>query len=147
MIRHLSSVAEIVEDVDAAVKFYQEVLGLQVEHKPGDDYATIQMPGVLHYGIWSRRAAAESTFGDANATDRIPLGFTVGFEVDSVADGERIMKEKDWKIAQPTKKEAWGQITNRFFAPSGALCELSEAPWARRLAQNVRAENEAQAET
>jgi len=143
MIRHLSSVAEIVEDVEAAVRFYQEVLGLKVEYKPGDDYATIQMPGVLHYGIWSRRAAAESTFGDANAAASIPLGFTVGFEVDSVAAGEKSMSEKGWQIAQPTKKEGWGQTTCRFFAPSGALCELSEEPWARRLAQNVRGEGDA----
>ncbi len=140
MIRHLAGIAEIVDDVDAAVKFYRDVLGLAVQHEQGSDYATIELPGILHFGIWSRAAAAESVFGDAKAADRIPLGFTVGFEVDDVDAASNAIKSKGWKIAQATKKEPWDQITSRWFAPSGALCEVSETPWARRIAQNVQAE-------
>ncbi len=140
MIRHLAGIAEIVDDVDAAVKFYRDVLGLAVQHEQGSDYATIELPGILHFGIWSRAAATESVFGDAKAADRIPLGFTVGFEVDDVDAASNAIKSKGWKIAQATKKEPWEQITSRFFTPSGALSEVSETPWARRIAQNVQAE-------
>ena len=55
---------EVVEDVAAAVAFYRDVLQLEVEHEEGNDYATINVPGILHWGLWDRRAAAESTLGD-----------------------------------------------------------------------------------
>ncbi len=140
MIRHLAGIAEIVEDVDAAVKFYRDVLGLTVKRDADSGYATIELPGILHFGIWSRADAAESVFGDAKATDRIPLGFTLGFEVDDVSAASEAMKSAGWKLAQAPKKEPWDQITSRFFLVSGALAEVSETPWARRIAQNVKAE-------
>ncbi len=141
MIRHLASIAEIVDDVGAAVGFYRDVLGLVVEHDVANDYATASIPGILHFGIWSRKAAAESTFGSADDVDRVPLGFTVGFEVDDVEAASQAMASKSWRLVQAPKKEPWEQVTSRFFSPSGALCEVSETPWARQVAQNVQAES------
>ena len=43
MIRHISGIAEIVENVDAAVEFYRNTLGLKVEHESGTEYATIEI--------------------------------------------------------------------------------------------------------
>ena len=74
MVRHILSIAEIVDNFDAAVKFYQDV------------------SGILHFGISSRASAAETTFGDPGAADRIPVGFTVVFEVDDVAGTSRSMQ-------------------------------------------------------
>lgn len=132
MIRHVGGVAEIVEDVDAAVAFY-ESLGLSVKREaPG--YAVVDVPGVLHFGLWDRRDAAESTFGDRDATDRVPLGFCVGFEVDDV-------DVAGLKLATPLRgaqDEPWGQRTLRFASPSGAVCEVAETPWARELETNVQ---------
>ena len=93
MIRHISAIAEVVDDVDAAVEFYRDVLGLPVDHQPGGGYATVEIPGVLHFSVWSRSAAAEATYGDKAAVDRIPLGFSVEFEVDSV----RLSHGRDWR--------------------------------------------------
>ena len=45
MIRHISAIAEVVDDVDAAVEFYRDVLGLSVEHQPGGGYATVEISG------------------------------------------------------------------------------------------------------
>src|SRR5690348_8273804 len=86
MIRHIAGVGEVVEDMNRAVHFYREVLGVPVEYEPGSDYAIVKVPGILHFGLWQRSAAAESVFGDPNATDRIPLGFSIAFEVDTVAE-------------------------------------------------------------
>jgi catechol 2,3-dioxygenase-like lactoylglutathione lyase family enzyme len=134
MIRHVSSVAEIVEDVDAAIAFY-EGLGLAVKREaPG--YGVVEVPGILHFGVWSRRDAAESTFGDPEATDRVPLGFTIGFEVDDVDEaGARF----GGTVLRGAVDEPWGQRTLRFRSPSGAVCEFSAAPWARELETNVSA--------
>ena len=135
--RHVAGIAEIVEDVDGAVAYYRELLGLNVEHEPGSPYAIVHVPGVLHFGIWSRKAAAEATFGDPDATERIPFGFTVGFEVDSVDEASRSADGRAWMIEQAPHVEQWGQTTSRFFGPSGALCEFSETPGARRITRDL----------
>ena len=143
MIRHVAGIAEIVENVNEAVTFYRDVLGLQVE--PGNDrYAVVTIPGVIHFGLWSRVAAAEATFGDPTAIDRIQLGFTVGLEVDSVEAASENLGARGAKVAQAPKREPWGQMTSRFLSPSGALCELSETPNARSIAQDLRVESEAE---
>jgi len=135
MIRHLSGIAEIVEDVGAAAAFYRS-LGCDVKHEPDDGYAVVQLDGVLHFGLWDRRSAAESTYGDASAIDRVPLGFTIGIEVDDV---DLAVKSLDGNVLRGPADEPWGQRTVRFGSPSGALCELSATPGARELKTNVRA--------
>ena len=139
MVRHLASVAEIVEDFNKAVQFYRDTLGLEVEvHNEG--YADVTVPGTLHFGIWSRKEAAKATFGDYDAADRVPLGFTIGFEVDEVQPTEGRLRESGVQVLQPTKTEPWEQVTSRFLAPSGAFCEIAETPWARRITQPMLAE-------
>lgn len=131
MIRHVAGIAEIVDDVDAAAAFY-EGLGLAVKREEG--YASVEVPGVLHFGIWARKDAAESTYGSADAVDRVPLGFTIGLEVDRVDDdAERLGAT----VLRGAQDEPWGQRTLRFRSPSGALCEISETSWARELESNV----------
>lgn len=133
MVRHIAGIAEIVEDVEAAARFY-EGLGLSVRRGEGG-YATVETPGVLHFGLWSRRSAAESTYGDPEAVDRIPLGFTIGVEVDRVDDAAEGLGEA---LLRGPAEEPWGQRTARFAAPSGALCEVCESPWARTLTGDVQ---------
>ena len=139
MIRHFAGVAEIVEDFEAAVQFYRDTLGLEVESL-GEGYATATVPGVLHFGIWSRAEAAEATYGSPDAADRVPLGFTIAFEVDNVTEAAQHLDNAAVKVVQPTKTEPWGQVTSRFITPSGALCEIAETPWARRITQPMSAE-------
>ena len=139
MIRHFAGVAEIVEDFEAAVQFYRDTLGLEVESL-SEGYATATIPGVLHFGIWSRAEAAEATYGSPDAAERVPLGFTIAFEVDNVTEAAQHLDNAAVKIVQPTKTEPWGQVTSRFITPSGALCEIAETPWARRITQPMSAE-------
>jgi catechol 2,3-dioxygenase-like lactoylglutathione lyase family enzyme len=133
VIRHIASIAEIVEDMAAAVAFYRDVLGLEVEWTEGTGYAMAKVPGVAHFGIWSRESAAEATLGDKEAASRIPLGFTVEFEVDEVQAASSTLESKGWQVLQAPRTEDWGQTTSRFLSPSGALCGVAETPWAREL--------------
>ena len=133
MIRHMASIGEIVDDMAAAVAFYRDVLGLEVEWNEGTGYATAKVAGAMHFGIWSREAAAEATLGDKEAASRIPLGFTVEFEVDEVQAASSTLESKGWKVLQAPRTEDWGQTTSRFLSPSGALCGITETPWARDL--------------
>jgi catechol 2,3-dioxygenase-like lactoylglutathione lyase family enzyme len=141
MITHLAGIAEIVEDVEAAVEFYREGLKLEVKFEEGATYAQVNMHGILHFGIWSRAAAAETVFGNADKSADIPLGFTIGFETESVESAEKALKTHGIEIAQSTKTESWGQVTSRFMMSSGALGEFSETPWARILVHDVAAES------
>ena len=139
MLRHLASIAEVVEDVDAAVHFYRDILGLEVEvHNEG--YADVTVPGTLHFGIWSRAEAAKATYGNPEAADRVPLGFTIGFEVDDVVAAEKRLADAGIEVVQPAKTEPWEQVTSRFLTPGGSFCEVAETPWARSITQQMIAE-------
>lgn len=135
MIRHVAGFGEIVEDVDAAVEFYREVLGLDVEYDGSGAYADVKVTGIAHYGLWGRRHAAEAIFGDAELAHHVPLGFALGFEVDSVEDAARLSSERGLALIQQPKTEPWGQVTARFILPSGLIGEFSETPWARQLGE------------
>jgi lactoylglutathione lyase len=130
VIRHLAGIAEVVEDLEAASRFYRETLGLAVEPQPGGGYAVVRLPGVLHFGLWERAHAARS-LGVAPA--QVPLGFTVGFEVETVDDAGATLEARGVRLLQPPHDEPWGQRTARFTSPSGMLCEVSETPGARKL--------------
>jgi catechol 2,3-dioxygenase-like lactoylglutathione lyase family enzyme len=129
----MAGIAEIVDDIEEAVRFYRDNLGLTVQHEKVSNYAEVEIPGVLHYGIWSRTGAAETALGDPEAAQRIPLGFTVGFEVDDVDETSTEMSERGGTVVQLPKTEPWGQKTSRFLSPSGALCEFSETPEVREV--------------
>jgi len=136
LIRHVAGIAEVVDDLDAACAFY-EGLGLEiVRDADNPNYARVEVPGVLHFGLWPRRDAAESTYGTPDAADRVPLGFTLGFEVDSVDDDAKGLGRS---VVREAHDEPWGQRTLRFSSPSGALCEIAETSWARKLDTNVSA--------
>src|SRR5438094_299550 len=109
MIRHVAGVGEIVDDVAKAAAFYVG-LGLKVNREV-DDYAVIEVPGVLHFGIWSRAAAAESIYGSRDAVDRVPLGFHVEFEVDDVDAAAGVFGAL---LVNGPRMEPWGQKTLRF---------------------------------
>lgn len=133
MIRHVSGIAEVVDDLKAAVEYYRNVMKLDVQYTEGEPYAMVKLPGVLHFGLWDRRHAAESTFGDAEQFDKVPLGFNVGFEVDDIHDDTVQIESRGEPFVQQPQEEPWGQATSRFRTPSGALCELSTTPWARTI--------------
>ena len=133
MIRHLAGIAEIVEDLEAAVSFYRHDLGLEVDDSVSADYASVKIPGVVHFGLWSREAAAEATYGDRTAVDQIDPGFTIEFEVDDVPAASRTLEGRSVKLLHGPKEEPWGQTTARFASLSGAICGIAETPWARRI--------------
>lgn len=139
MARHLAGVAEIVDDVNAALAFYRDTLGFQVKDQMGDDYAVVVVPGVLHFGIWNRGHAALATYGTRDAADRIPLGFTLEFEVDDVDTAAKTVAQAGLEVVQPPHMEPWGQKTTRAVALGGGLLGFAETPWGRTITQQVEA--------
>lgn len=140
MIRHFAGVAEIVEDVPAALAFYRDTLGLEVKQQMGDDYAVVAVPGMLHFGIWSRAHAAESIFGSRDAADSVPLGYTIEFEAESVDEAARALESSAVTLVQGPQMEPWGQKTCRAVALGGGVLGFAETPWGRQLKQQAEAE-------
>ena len=138
MIRHLAGVAEIVDDVNAALAFYRDTLGFEVKQQMGDDYAVVVVPGVLHFGIWNR-GTLRSRPSARDAADRIPLGFTLEFEVDNVDVAAEEIAAGGMAIVQSPQLEPWGQKTCRAIAFGGGLVGFAETPWGRTLKQQVEA--------
>ena len=137
MLRHIAGLAEIVEDINEAITFYCEVLGLKVEKRDGDDYAVLSAPGVLHFGIWNRSHAAECVYGDRNQADRIPLGYTLEFEAENIKSAESQVSDAGHEITQHLREEPWGQKTFRMISPGGSILGFAETPWARRMTQSA----------
>ena len=138
MLRHVAGLAEIVEDVNEAIAFYRDILGLEVEKQEGDDYAILAVPGVLHFGIWNRAHAAECVFGSRDQAERIPLGYTLEFEVDDVKGAAGCVENATECLEQNPREEAWGQTTFRMLSPGGSLLGFAETPWARRITQSMQ---------
>lgn len=115
MVRHLAGVAEIVDDVNAALAFYRDTLGFEVKQQIGDDYAVVAVPGILHFGIWNRAHAALATFGTRDAAERILLGFTLEFEVD---DSTRLQRPLRSRVSTSSSFPTWNPGDKRPRGPS-----------------------------
>jgi catechol 2,3-dioxygenase-like lactoylglutathione lyase family enzyme len=141
VVRHVASVAEIVDDVAAATAFYRDVLGMEVEHEPDSPYAVVKIPGIAHYGLWSRSHAAETLYGDAGKSGQVPLGISIAFEAESLKPAIEHVRSNGGEVIQDFREEPWGQKSARFLLPSGAVGELAETPWARNLPTTIQAQD------
>ena len=139
MIRHVAGIAEIVVDLEAAITFYRDVLKLDVEPEVNGGYASVHVPGVLHFGLWEQRHAANAIYGDSSAVERVPLGFTVGLEVDTVDQAVLEFERCGLNVLGAPKDAPWGQRVVRFASPSGDISELSETPDRRKIVTDVTA--------
>jgi catechol 2,3-dioxygenase-like lactoylglutathione lyase family enzyme len=130
-VRFVAGVTPIVESAADARKFYGEQLGLPVKQQEGD-YSVAELEGVRHFGLWTLRDAALSTFGSEEWPAQLPRPqVTIEFEVDDVAAAVAELKSRGVGILQDTKVEPWGQTTARLLSPEGILLGLTYTPWLR----------------
>ncbi|HYL46963.1 MAG TPA: VOC family protein [Candidatus Limnocylindrales bacterium] len=102
----LAYVIEFVADMDRAVKFYRDVVGLPLK---------FQSPG------WSEFATGETTLAlhpasDKNLAGKIDLGFKVG----DIQKFYQEMQAKGVKFTMPPTKQDFGGTLARFVDSEGA---------------------------
>jgi len=130
-VRFVAGVTPIVVSASEARQFYGEQFGLPVRQQEGD-YCVAELEGVKHFGLWTLRDAALSTFGREEWPAQLPRPqVTIEFEVDDVAAAVAELKSRGIDVLQDSKVEPWGQTTARLLSPEGILLGLTYTPWLR----------------
>ena len=130
-VRFVAGVTPIVESAEKAREFYGRELGLPVRAEEGD-YSVADLEGVKHFGLWTLKDAARSTFGAEEWPDGLPRPqVTIEFEVNDVRGAVAELKSRGVDVLQDTKIEPWGQTTARLLSPEGMLLGVTYTPWLR----------------
>ena len=131
-VRFVAGFAAIVDDAAEARRFYGDKLSLPLKIDSGSDYTMIELPGLKHFGLWTLRDAARSTFGRDEWPEEVPRPqATLELEVDDVAEAVAELKGRGLELLQDTKVEPWGQTTARLLTPEGLLIGVVYTPMLR----------------
>lgn len=111
MAPRLSYIIEFVSDMDRAVKFYHDTVGLPLK---------FQSPG------WSEFDTGETTFGLHPASDKNPAGrIEMGFGVPSLQEFHREMAGKGVRFSIAPTKQDFGGMLAQFEDSEGAHISVS----------------------
>jgi predicted enzyme related to lactoylglutathione lyase len=112
MATNLSYVIEFVGDMDRAVKFYRDVVGVPLK---------FQSPG------WSEFSTGETTLGLHPASEKNPAGkVEVGFNVPDLRNFYQEMTAKGVRFPMPPKMQDCGGMLAQFEDSEGAYVSVGE---------------------
>ena len=122
------------DDLDRAVKFYAEGMGLQTEGIVGREFAFgavafFELQGGLKLALWPRESLAHDTglaAGTPNATD-----ISLAHNVASRADVDAVMAQAATagaRIVKPAHDTFWGGYAGYFLDPDQHLWEVAWNP-------------------
>jgi catechol 2,3-dioxygenase-like lactoylglutathione lyase family enzyme len=131
-IESVASIAVIAPDPAASRRLYIDALGLPLHRLDGDYFATQEIDGCQHFGVWPLSQAAEACFGTSSWPDDLTVPqASVEFELadsGSVADGAEELRSRGYQLLHDAKTEPWGQTVARLLSPEGVIVGLSYAP-------------------
>lgn len=112
--------APIVDDTDASVRFYRDVLELPLE---GGEYpATDAVDGLRHFGLWKLSDAARSCFGADRWPEAVPRPQgCIEFEVADVSAAVAELRRRGCEVLAGPMIEPWGQEVARMLSPEGLI--------------------------
>ncbi len=114
----------IVDDLDRALRFYTDVLGLRLGHRSGA-YAQLET-GTTRLGFYTREAMANTLGLSLQAPAQNTPGFEIGFKVPDVdAAFAELLAGGASPVTPPTNRP-WGQRTAYVRDPDGHLIELAQ---------------------
>ena len=123
-----------VDDLQRAVRFYRDGLGLKTEGIVGTEFeygavAFFDLQAGLKLALWPRKSIAHDTgiaLGKPNATD-----FTIGHNVSSKVEVDAVMeqaKRAGAMVVKPAHDTFWGGYAGYFQDPDGHLWEVAWNP-------------------
>ena len=114
----------IVQDLDRALRFYTEVLGLPLGHLSGD-YAQLAT-GQTRLGLYTRDAMSKALGTELQAPKPDAPGFEIGFKVSDVDAAFAEFLGRGAAPVTPPTTRFWGQRTAYIRDPDGHLIELAQ---------------------
>lgn len=114
----------IVEELDRALAFYTEVLGLRLGHRSGD-YAQLDT-GMTRLALYSRRAMSKILAKPLEVPNASSPGFEIGFKVANVDAAFSELIARGARPVVPPTDRFWGQRTAYVCDPDGHLIELAQ---------------------
>ena len=114
----------IVEDLDRALRFYVDVLGLRLGHRSGD-YAQLDT-GATRLGLYTRGAMAKTLGMSLKPPSHNAPGFEIGFKVPDVGEAFAELVGRGASAVMPPTDRPWGQRTAYVRDPDGHLIELAQ---------------------
>ncbi len=120
--RFVDYVVLIVKDIDRALLFYTDSMGITLGHRSGD-YAQLQT-GQTRISLYTRQAMADLLGRRLERPQEEAPAFELGFKVDDVdIEYARLTALGAVAVTQPVTR-AWGQRTAYIRDPDGNLIEL-----------------------
>ncbi len=114
----------IVEQLDRALGFYVEVLGLSLGHRSGP-YAQLNT-GTTRLALYERAAMSETLGRALRAPAQDAPGFELGFKVSDVDAAFSALLKQGAPVVTPPTDRHWGQRTAYVRDPDGHLIELAQ---------------------
>jgi len=131
-VEFVTSVSVISATPAASRKLYVDALNLPLKRLDGEYFATEQLEGVRHFGVWPLAQAAEACFGTDVWPKELPIPqVSIEFElkdVEALAAGVQELESDGFKLLHGAKTEPWGQIVARLLTVDGVIVGLSYAP-------------------
>jgi catechol 2,3-dioxygenase-like lactoylglutathione lyase family enzyme len=128
----IASVAVVTKDPAESRKLYVDALGLPLEKKDGEYYASEAVDGSKHFGVWPLSQAAEACFGTKEwPADRTVPQASLEFEVENaeaVGPAAAELEEQGFELLHTARKEPWGQTVARVLSIEGSIIGISYAP-------------------
>jgi lactoylglutathione lyase len=114
----------VVEDLDRAVHFYCDLLGMPLGHRSGS-FAQLAT-GTTRVALYERAAMAVTLGRGLASPSTDAPGFELGFKVESCDTAYDELVSGGATPAVPPTDRAWGQRTAYVRDPDGHLVELAE---------------------
>lgn len=131
---HISLITLGVDDLDLAVRFYRDGLGLETEGVVGKEFdygavAFFDLQAGLKLALWPRKSIAHDTGLAQNSPCATEL--TLGHNVASKEEVDAVMKQAELAgavIVKPAQDTFWGGYAGYFQDPDKHLWEVAWNP-------------------
>jgi catechol 2,3-dioxygenase-like lactoylglutathione lyase family enzyme len=119
-----------VDDLERALRFYRDGLGMKTEGIVGKEFehgavAVFELQAGLNLALWPRKSIAHDT--GIPLTGKSPTELTLGHNVSSKAEVDAVMAQATKagaKIVKPAHDTFWGGYAGYFQDPDGHLWEV-----------------------
>jgi lactoylglutathione lyase len=117
-------VVVIVADLDVSLRFYTQVLGLELGHRSGG-FAQLRT-GATRLALYERASMARTVGRPLRAPDPDAPGFELGFKVPDCDGAYAQLVARGARAVTPPTTRTWGQRTAYVTDPDGHLIELAQ---------------------